>query len=98
VDLSAEDLAEYVGRYADPGQALTVTLTDDGLELLIETIVQPGAFAPDIVSPPIPALPLTFVAADLAAFGPGRLPFIRDAEGRIGWASLGLRLIPRVDE
>ena len=96
--LLPEDLTEYVGRYADPGQALTITSTDDGLEVLVETIDQPGAFAPDIVSPPPPAIPLIFVADDLAAFGQGRLPFIRDADGRVGWVSLGLRLIPRVDE
>jgi hypothetical protein len=43
-----------------------------------------------------PAFPVTFVADDLAALGQGRLPFIRDADGQIGWIALGLRLIPRV--
>jgi hypothetical protein len=34
---------------------------------------------------------------DMGVSNGARLPFVRDAEGRIGWVSLGLRLVPRDD-
>ncbi len=46
VDLPAAQVAEYAGRYADLGQALTFTQTDEGLELSGETIEEPGGLLP----------------------------------------------------
>ena len=97
-DLPAAELAEYVGRYADLGQSFTVTQADAGLEVTIETIDQPGAWTASINPPPAPTMPLTFIDKDMAVMAGSRLPFVRDADGRVGWVSTGLRLLPRVTE
>ena len=97
VELSPEQLAVYVGQFADPGQDLTFSLGDDGLNVLIDTIAQPGAYLSDLNPAPLPAIPVSFVAEDIGALGPSRLPFVRDADGDVQWVSMGLRLIPRVD-
>ena len=38
-----------------------------------------------------------FLAEDMAVVNGSRVPFVRDAEGRVQWVSAGLRLVPRVD-
>lgn len=98
VDLSPEQLAAYAGRYADLGQALTFTQKDAGLELTIEPIDQPGAWPSTMAidAPAPPPVPVAFLAEDMAVAGGGRVPFVRDAEGRVQWVSAGLRLLPRV--
>ena len=98
VDVAPERLTEYVGRFADPGQSLTFTATNDGLSVLLETLVQPGAFTVDLNPAPLPELPVSFVADDIAALGQARIPFVRDADGTVRWVSMGLRLLPRVDD
>lgn len=98
VDLPPAQLAEYAGRYGDAGQAYTFARTEVGLELSVEMIEQPGAWQPAINPLPAPPVPVTFLAEDMAAASHVRLPFVRDADGRVGWVATGLRLLPRVAE
>ncbi len=95
--LSAEELAAYAGRYADPGMVMTFTEQGDGLQVSMEQIEQPGSWQPAIRPPAPPPLPVAFLARDMAVVGGSRLPFVRDAEGHVQWVSSGLRLVPRVD-
>jgi CubicO group peptidase (beta-lactamase class C family) len=97
VDLSSAQVDEYAGLYAELGQTYTFAQTDEGLELTIEPIAEPGAWLPTIVPPPAPPAPVTFLAADMALANRLRLPFVRDPEGRVGWVAVSLRLLPRVD-
>jgi CubicO group peptidase (beta-lactamase class C family) len=97
VDLPPEQVAAYAGRYADPGQSLTFAQVDEGLEVTIEMIEQPLAWQAAINPPPSPPAAVTFLAKDMAVAGGQRIPFVRDADGRVGWVSSGLRLLPRVD-
>lgn len=98
VNLPPEQVAEYAGRYADPGQVMTLVQADDGLELSIELLTQPDAWLPAINAPLPPTAPVAFLEEDVAVANQLRLPFVRDSEGRVGWVSSGLRLVPRVDE
>lgn len=98
VALPPEKLAEYAGRYADPGAIHTVVVRDGGLEVTSEVIEAPGTFQSAIQ--PLPSLPvaIAFLAEDEGVVnGVVRQPFVRDAAGRVGWLSSGLRLIPRAD-
>lgn len=97
VDLPPEQVAAYAGRYADPGQAMSFAQTDAGLELTVELIEQPGAWAAAINPPPPPPAAVAFLAEDMAVANGSRLPFIRDPEGGVQWVSSGLRLVPRID-
>ncbi len=97
VDLSPEELAEYAGRYADPGMVITFTAKSGGLEGVTEMIDQPGSWQPVLRPPAASPMPVAFLAKDMGVAHGGRLPFVRDAEGRVGWVSSGLRLVPRVD-
>jgi Beta-lactamase len=96
VTLSADDLAAYAGRYADPGLVSTFTRSGDGLTVMSELLIQPGSWQPTIQPPSAPAAPVTFLAKDLAQANGGRVPFVRDASGRVQWVSSSLRLVPRV--
>jgi len=96
VTLSADDLTAYAGRYADPGQVLTFARSGDGLTVTKEQLVQPGSWQPAIQPPPAPAAPVTFLAKDMALANGARVPFVRDASGRVQWVSSGARLVPRV--
>jgi hypothetical protein len=97
VDLPSESIAEYVGQYADPGTAISVAAGDAGLEMTVETIIAPGTWQPAIQPMTPPPMPITFVGEDEAvAYGISRFPFVRDADGNVGWVSSGLRLIPRI--
>jgi CubicO group peptidase (beta-lactamase class C family) len=97
IDLSDAEMEDYVGRFADLGQALTLVRADAGLEVTIETIDQPGAFSASLNPAPPPPLPVTFLARDESVMAGTRLPFVRDVDGRVAWVSTGLRLLPRVD-
>ena len=99
VSLPPEQLAEYAGRYATPLQALDFTTTESGLEVTQVQFALPDQWQPDIPSPDetgdSPSEAVTFAAPDEAiAFGL-RLPFVRDASGRVGWVGNSLRLLPR---
>jgi hypothetical protein len=98
VTLSADDLTACAGRYADPSQVLTFTRSGDGLTVTSEQLIQPGSWQPAIQPPsgPGPAVPLTFLAKDIALVNGARVPFVRDASGRVQWVSSGARLVPRV--
>jgi CubicO group peptidase (beta-lactamase class C family) len=99
VTLTPEALAAYAGRYVDPGETDTVTTTTNGLEMTSEQTPEPGTFniAIQPVAPDPPAwVPLSFLAPDLALAGQGKVPFVRDANGQVGWVGSGLRLRPRM--
>lgn len=89
-------LAEYAGRYADPGVELVLAVAGVGLEVTFAPIVQPGAWQASITPPP-PAgpIPVSFVGEDKVALGSTVLSFVRDGAGHVSWVSMGLRLIPR---
>ncbi|HEY7064479.1 MAG TPA: serine hydrolase domain-containing protein [Chloroflexota bacterium] len=96
VDLAPAQLAAYVGRYADPGQTDTYRLTPDGLEATSEVMTEPGAYVPAILPPPPDGpIQIAFLAEDSAVVGGGRLTFVRNAAGAVGWTASGLRLRPR---
>jgi CubicO group peptidase (beta-lactamase class C family) len=95
VDLSADELAELAGRYADPGQVLSFTQQGDGMEVSAEQIVAPGSWQPAIYPPTAPPAPVAFLDADTGVAAGSRFPFVRDATGRVEWVSAGLRLLPR---
>ena len=97
VTLPADEVAAYAGRYADPGQVITLAVKGDGLEGSTELLDQPGVEQPSIQPPSAPPAPVTFLARDMAVVNGSRLPFVRDSEGRVQWVSSGLRLVPRVD-
>ena len=97
VTLPADKVAEYAGRYADPGLVLTFTVKGEGLEGSSEMIEQPGAWQPALQPPAPPPAPVAFLAEDMGVSNGGRVPFVRNADGRVQWVSSGLRLIPRVD-
>jgi CubicO group peptidase (beta-lactamase class C family) len=95
--LPGDELAAYAGRYADPGQVLSVAAQGEGLEVSVEPLNQPGVLQPAIIPPVAPSAPVTFLERDMAVVNGGRLPFVRDAAGRVQWVSSGLRLVPRVE-
>jgi hypothetical protein len=97
VTLPAEELAAYVGRYADPGVVITLAEKGEVLEGATEMIEQPGSWQPALWPPAAPPAPVAFLAKDMGVSNGARLPFVRDAEGRVQWVSAGLRLVPRVD-
>jgi hypothetical protein len=96
VTLSADDLTAYAGRYADPSQVLTFARSGDGLTVTKEVLIEPGSWQPAIQPPPGPAAPVTFLAKDMALASGLRVPFVRDASGRVQWVSAEARLVPRV--
>jgi len=97
VTLSAEELAAYAGRYADPGVVITLAEKGEGLEGSTQMIEQPGSWQPVLRPPAAPPALVAFLAKDMGVSHGARLPFVRDAEGRVGWVSSGLRLVPRVE-
>ena len=89
-------MAAYAGRYVDLGETDTITTVADGLEVAIELTPEPGSWQPAIQPPPPEQpLPLSFLAPDLAVAGGLKLPFVRDANGRVGWVAGSLNLRPR---
>lgn len=95
-DLSRSQLNRYAGDYADPGATDTFRVAGDGLERRSRLTPRPGSWQPDIPPPPPPETePVRFLAEDSAVSGGRRLPFVRDADGAVGWVSDGLRLRPR---
>jgi hypothetical protein len=46
VTLTAEEVAEYAGRYGDPSQVFTPAEKCEGLEVSAELLDQPGAWPP----------------------------------------------------
>jgi hypothetical protein len=97
VTLTAEEVAEYAGRYGDPSQVFTPAEKCEGLEVSAELLDQPGAWLPVLRPAAAPPAEVAFLAEDMAVVNGSQVPFVRDAEGRVQWVSAGLRLVPRVD-
>jgi hypothetical protein len=97
VTLPPEKLAEYAGRYAAPGLSYRVDLRDDALEFAEEPVEPQGTVQSAIQPMPTGPAPIGFLEEDDATLGGARLPFVRDDAGRVGWLSIGARLIPRAD-
>jgi len=97
VALTPEQLAAYAGRYVDPGQTDTYRVTADGLEATGELTPEPGSWEPTIAPPSAGPVPITFLAEDSAVAGGGRVAFVRNATGGVGWVASGFRLRPRTD-
>lgn len=96
IDLSPEELDAYAGVYADPGTAFTLENHDGVLQMGAESIEQPGTWQPAISPAPAPPATLSFLSKDEAVMhGISRVPFVRNADGAIGWLNSGARLIPR---
>jgi CubicO group peptidase (beta-lactamase class C family) len=96
IALRAAELADYTGRFADPGVVSTFTVGDGGLTVQSEFNKVPNSMRP-AVGPRLPPPPATlgFLARDAFTVGGGIIPFVRNDAGQVGWASSGLRLIPR---
>ncbi len=97
VTLPTEELAEYAGRYADPGMIVTFTESGEGLEGSTEMVEQPGSWQPAFQPPAALPVSISFLAKDMGVSNGARLPFVRDEDGQVGWVSAGLRLVPRVE-
>lgn len=99
LDLPAEQLTAYAGRYDTRLNAIELSLHDGGL---VAQVTPKGGF-PTRDSPPRPAPPPTrvaFVAEDrILALDPpfagGRAEFVRHPDGRIAWLRWGGRLAAR---
>jgi hypothetical protein len=61
-------------------------------------IAQPGSWQPAFQPAAAPPASISFLAKDMGVSNGARLPFVRDADGRVGWVSVGLRLIPRIGD
>ena len=105
VTLTAEEVAEYAGRYGDPSQVFTLAEKCEGLEVSTELVSGPQApileieraWLPVLRPAAAPPAAVAFLAEDMAVVNGSRVPFVRDAEGRVPWVSAGLRLVPRSD-
>ena len=87
--------ADYAGSYTDPGKVLTLTPSDNGLTMTAQLQHTDNSWEPAIGPPPPPPATVTFLSKDAALRDGMRIPFVRDAAGRVGWMSAGLRLVPR---
>lgn len=96
--LTAEELGEYAGLYANLDASLTVTVKDEVLEFAATPTPSPGSWQPVLMPPVAQPAAMALVAPDVAGIPGGpKIPFQRDADGRVGWVASGLRLIPRVE-
>lgn len=95
IEVTDAQLLDYAGRYVDPGQITTLRIVGHSLEKSGELTPAPGAWRPAFASPPADPVPMTFTAPDLAVAGGVRIPFVRRADGSVGWIAEGLRLRPR---
>jgi hypothetical protein len=92
-------LAEYAGHYTAPGLSYRIALRDDALEITDEPTGPTDTVQSAIQ--PLPATepaPIAFLAEDEALLGGGRLPFVRNDDGQVGWLSTGARLVPRTGD
>jgi CubicO group peptidase (beta-lactamase class C family) len=94
-----DDLADYAGHYATPDASLEVTVDGEALRFVSASTPGPNAWQPVIPLPVAEPAQLALVAPDIAGLPGGpRIPFVRDADGNVGWVNSGLRLIPRVED
>ncbi|HYO04516.1 MAG TPA: hypothetical protein VET27_22645 [Mycobacterium sp.] len=95
ITLPAAALADYAGRYSNPGAEQTLVAVDDTLTVATVQTMQPNTFQLVVGPPPGPTAPIDFLAKDEGVVGGARVPFIRDDTGRVQWVASGFRLIPR---
>ena len=96
VDMPAERLSEYLGRYESKLSDLELAQTEQGLELRLE--LKGGFPTPDTPPGPNPPPdPVAFASEDEVFVPEGpfkgdRARFLRDSDGRIEWLRAGGRL------
>ncbi len=95
IALGDEQLDAYAGRFVDPGQTTTFRIVGESLEKSAQLTPAPGAWRPAFASPPAEPVAVTFTEPDVAVAGGVRIPFVRRADGSVGWLAEGLRLRPR---
>jgi CubicO group peptidase (beta-lactamase class C family) len=99
LDVSAAELEEYAGRYANPDTTIEVTPQGDGLEFATTLTFGPEVWQPVLPLPVAEPGTLRLIEPDIAGIpGGAKVPFVRDADGRVRWVGAGLRLLPRVEE
>jgi CubicO group peptidase (beta-lactamase class C family) len=98
--MSAEQLAEYAGRYTVPDVSYTLRLENGGLVLSAALTPVPDELFPSIL-PELPQdAPVTFVGPDVAVAGAdpsqgAAIAFVRKPDDSIGWLASEARLYPR---
>jgi CubicO group peptidase (beta-lactamase class C family) len=96
VTFPATEVAQYAGRFADPGTVIDFSVRGDALAARVSTIAVPNAMRPAVGPQPATApMPVEFVSRDAVTAGKGLTPLVRNDGGTVGWVSAALRLIPR---
>jgi len=96
ITVPTHELAQYAGRFTDPGTSIEVVLNADGLTATTQPLRQQQTYQPALVPPASESpTPMTFLAADEGVLGRVRVPFVRDDADQVSWISSGLRLVPR---
>jgi CubicO group peptidase (beta-lactamase class C family) len=94
------DLDDYAGSYEDPNGTAILRREGDVLLLTLEAHFRPEHVVPRYTADLPTAVPLQFVAEDLAviefAGQPLPLAFVRRPDGSVGWLASSLRLVPKV--
>jgi CubicO group peptidase (beta-lactamase class C family) len=99
LELTAAELEAYAGLYANRDTSVTVAVEGEALDFAATMTLGPDVWQPVLPSPAAQPAQLELVAPDIAGIPGGpRIPFVRDADGRVRWVSLGLRLVPRVED
>lgn len=99
LDVPAAELEEYAGRYANMDTTIDVTIQGDELEFAATTTFAPDVWQPVLPLPVAQPARVALIEPDIAGVpGGAKVPFVRDADGHVQWVSVGLRLLPRVDD
>lgn len=99
LEATAAELDEYAGRYANRDTSVEVIVDGDALHFASASTPDPNVWQPVLPSPIAQPADLSLLAPDIAGIPGGpKIPFVRDADGRVRWVSVGLRLLPRVDD
>jgi hypothetical protein len=101
MDVPADKLAEFAGRYGNRDQFLDLKLEDGQLALQAITST-PGLSDGALIPPPFDPVDLSFYAEDKAIafdspYGGARGEFLRNPAGEIEWFRWGGRINPRVN-
>jgi hypothetical protein len=93
--LPPERLAEYAGVDQDLVTRHRIRVEGDQLVDTIQVEPGPGPWRPDEPGGPTTTAALRLVGDDVVALGPLRIASARrPEEGRVGWLSVGLRVLP----
>jgi CubicO group peptidase (beta-lactamase class C family) len=96
ITVPKHELAEYAGRFTDPGTSIEVVLSTDALTATTQPQRQRHTYQPALGPPASESpTPMTFQAADEGVLGRVRVPFVRDDADHVSWISSGFRLLPR---